>query len=328
MARFQGIYLTSFFIGEGLSGFVPSIFALIQGVGGNPECQLVNVTVENSTEVIWKLEAVTPDPVFTIETFFYFLFGTMLTSAIAYHLLTYWSITKNALSTDSGRKEGPTEVLLNTAEPPASFYQSTSPTNSLERMRKLAEEDETSFEDSQGNKRISIVSSQHENGNANVTRDNSAKEGPKECRPEKAALFTHVSKSVFIYLLVIQALVCCFANGVFPSIQSYSCLPYGNVAYHWAVTLSTMANPAVCFMLFVLPKPTQVSISTVCAASIAVAGYCFATAVMSPNPPLVGAKGGEALLVSIRITFVTWHIFLTKYGTSERGLWGSLLPFE
>ena len=32
MTTFQTIFLTTYFIGEGLSGFLPSIFALIQGV--------------------------------------------------------------------------------------------------------------------------------------------------------------------------------------------------------------------------------------------------------------------------------------------------------
>ena len=37
-------------------------------------------------------------------------------------------------------------------------------------------------------------------------------------------------------LLVVQCLVCCLSNGALPSIQSYSCLPYGNTVYHLAVT--------------------------------------------------------------------------------------------
>ena len=43
---FRETYLNSYLVGEGLSGFIPSVAALIQGVGGNPECQ--NVTVTNN----------------------------------------------------------------------------------------------------------------------------------------------------------------------------------------------------------------------------------------------------------------------------------------
>ena len=306
MARFQGIYLTSFFIGEGLSGLVPSIFALIQGVGGNPECRLVNVTQENGTEIT-QLQAVTPDPVFSIETFFLILFVTMLTSAVAYHLLTYHSIVKNALCTNPGQQQGQnsSEVLLSAIDPPMVFYQSTSPTNSLERMNKLGtgDEEETSMENGPDRKKISIINSNGKYGGGDVGVGFSKSQAPNNqasagSEATKVPLFTHVSKPVFIYLLVIQAIICCFANGVFPSIQSYSCLPYGNVAYHWAVTLSTMANPAVCFMLFALPVPTKTSIASTGVCALAVAGYVFTTAVMSPTPPLVGRQSGEAILVN------------------------------
>ena len=38
MGIFKETYLNSYLIGEGMSGFVPSIAALAQGVSGNPEC--------------------------------------------------------------------------------------------------------------------------------------------------------------------------------------------------------------------------------------------------------------------------------------------------
>jgi riboflavin transporter 2 len=47
-----------------------------------------------------------------------------------------------------------------------------------------------------------------------------------------------------LYLLLsVQALVCLLSNGALPSVQTYSCLPYGNTVYHLAVTLNSMANP-------------------------------------------------------------------------------------
>merc|ERR1712013_637340 len=66
-------------------------------------------------------------------------------------------------------------------------------------------------------------------------------------------------------LLVLQCLVCFLSNGALPSIQSYSCLPYGNTVYHLAVTLSAMANPCMAFLAFFLPCTRQnvVSILTV-----------------------------------------------------------------
>ena len=41
-----------------------------------------------------------------------------------------------------------------------------------------------------------------------------------------------LQKAEFLFLLSIQCFVCFVSNGAFPSIQTYSCLPYGNAVYH------------------------------------------------------------------------------------------------
>ena len=46
MRTFQTIFLTTYFVGEGLSGFLPSVFALIQGT---QEFKCINRTVFNET---------------------------------------------------------------------------------------------------------------------------------------------------------------------------------------------------------------------------------------------------------------------------------------
>ena len=51
MGVFKDIYLNSYLVGEGMSGFVPSIAALVQGVGGNPYCDNVTVIDKNGTLV-------------------------------------------------------------------------------------------------------------------------------------------------------------------------------------------------------------------------------------------------------------------------------------
>ena len=103
MAIFRDIYLNSYLIGEGLSGFIPSVIAIAQGKrnyilnskyeykwytfkcsmlirvctchflgsGGNPYCQNVSV---NGT---WEMQTVTPEPRFSAEVFFDFLAGMM-----------------------------------------------------------------------------------------------------------------------------------------------------------------------------------------------------------------------------------------------------------
>lgn len=70
---------------------------------------------------------------------------------------------------------------------------------------------------------------------------------------EDSSPIKELSKSNYYLLMIIMAVVCFMSNGVFPSVQSYSCLPYGNRAYHLTVALSTMANPFACFLAVFLP---------------------------------------------------------------------------
>uniref|UniRef100_A0A2I3GT99 Riboflavin transporter n=1 Tax=Nomascus leucogenys TaxID=61853 RepID=A0A2I3GT99_NOMLE len=50
------------------------------------------------------------------------------------------------------------------------------------------------------------------------------------------------------FLLGLLAITSALTNGVLPSVQSFSCLPYGRLAYHLAVVLGSAANPLACFL--------------------------------------------------------------------------------
>ncbi|XP_046751920.1 solute carrier family 52, riboflavin transporter, member 3-A-like [Diprion similis] len=66
MRNYREIYLVSYLVGEGLSGFLPSIIALIQGVGGNAQCvKTANSTADNPTCTEYV-----PDPRFSTSVFF------------------------------------------------------------------------------------------------------------------------------------------------------------------------------------------------------------------------------------------------------------------
>lgn len=49
-------------------------------------------------------------------------------------------------------------------------------------------------------------------------------------------------------LLGLLAVTSALTNGVLPAVQSFSCLPYGRLAYHLAVVLGSAANPLACFL--------------------------------------------------------------------------------
>jgi len=105
MALFKPEYMTAFFIGEGFSGLVPSLAALVQGVGGNPSCVLKNIThinkTDNSSTVTPELVPVYPAPRFGVEEFFIFLMVLMSLSFLALALLDHWSLALRVSSSSS-----------------------------------------------------------------------------------------------------------------------------------------------------------------------------------------------------------------------------------
>ncbi len=58
---------------------------------------------------------------------------------------------------------------------------------------------------------------------------------------------THTWMQV-IYIYIMLAWVTALTNTGLPSVQSYSCLPYGDQAYHWSATMANVANPIDCFI--------------------------------------------------------------------------------
>lgn len=271
MARFRMVYLTSYLIGEGLSGFLPSIVALLQGVGGNPECLNVSSTINGSES--WHLEAFYPEPRFSVSAFFFVLMSLMISSALAFIGLNHCSVARReqiALKPSSSRNVDALTAAQTAADNHA--YVAS------------AETADASFASSIPVKRpvASVVESE-----SAITDDQRVN--------------TDISRPVLIQLLLIQAWICALSNGGLPSIQSYSCLPYGNVAYHLAVTLSSMANPLACLIAYFLPITNILWIVAFAVLGTAVSGYIVALAAMSPAPVLVGSPGGEALMVSILV---------------------------
>merc|ERR1719500_1895764 len=102
-------------------------------------------------------------------------------------------------------------------------------------------------------------------------------------------------------LLTIQAAVCFLSNGALPSIQSYSCLPYGNTVYHLAVTLNAMANPLMAFLAFFMPCTQQGVVLSLALLGGALSTFILATALASPGM-IAGLGIGGSLVV------ITWVV--------------------
>jgi len=237
MGIFKQTYLNSYLIGEGMSGFVPSIAALAQGVSGNPEC--VNGTVVEAAH----------QARFSTTTFFVFLMVMMMLSLISFTLLHYLpSLKSERVSSSSSSSDNFTDVVEDTA------------------------------------------------GDHGDDGDHDSVVGG-DLRPDTTG---HETSSIYP-LLAVQCLVCCLSNGALPSIQSFSCLPYGNTVYHLAVTLNAMANPMMAFLAFFLPCTRRSLVYTLTLVSCLMSGFIVATAAHSPDM-IGGVATGGTLVV---LTWVT-----------------------
>lgn len=240
MGRFRDIYLITYLIGEGLSGFLPGVIALIQGVGGNAQCIPNNSTEPGAP----KLLPFTPPPRFSTQTFFLIIFGIFCASFIAFVL--------------------------------------------LDRLRTVRTE------------YASVVISNGNNYQYNTSKTEPIEDQKHDQLPHVEVVaeeFKKLSDKNYRALLVLLGVICMFANAIFPSIMTYGTLPYGNIAYHLAATLSSIANPVACFLAVFLTKTSIRNIVCLSIIAIPFAIYSMTTAVMSPNPPLMDNVMGEILVV-------------------------------
>ncbi|XP_040117452.1 solute carrier family 52, riboflavin transporter, member 2 isoform X3 [Oryx dammah] len=98
------------------------------------------------------------------------------------------------------------------------------------------------------------------------------------------------------FLLGLLAVTNALTNGVLPAVQSYSCLPYGRLAYHLAVVLGSAANPLACFLAMGVMCRSLAGLGSLSLLGMLFGAYLMALAVLSPCPPLVGTSAGVVLV--------------------------------
>ncbi|XP_045495375.1 solute carrier family 52, riboflavin transporter, member 3-A isoform X1 [Colias croceus] len=237
LRHYREMYLATYLVGEGLSGFIPSILALIQGIGGEPECVL---SADNST-----MTAVYPPARFNSMVFI-ILLGML--SALS---LTSFCVLHNYSGFSS------------------------------ERVKESA----------------------------------AAKE--EEATLPRESLY----RAKWVGLMALMASLNALFNGVMPSVQSYSCMPYGTRTYHLSVTLGAMANPVACLAGVWLRPPPARWLGAALALAAALLAYILATAVTSPAPPLYTHTGGAVLVVFcwVLASGLISYARMWVYGWARRG---------
>ncbi|XP_062848185.1 solute carrier family 52, riboflavin transporter, member 3-B [Trichomycterus rosablanca] len=263
MMRLQPQYLTTYFVGEGLSGLIPAVVALIQGVGVvhcKNSTAYANFSMDNSSLVFSdELEAHYQPANFSVKVFFIFLSAMMTVCLIAFLMLNHHPAVAHQHKCeylDNTVHKEKADISIDNQNHPAEQIPM------LEHTEVLVREPRSSF------------------GKGTYSR----------------------FEVVFIF--VVLAWVNALTNAVLPSVQSYSCLPYGNRAYHLATAMAAVSNPLACFIAMFVPIRSLVLMGVLIVTGTGFGAYIMGMAALSPCPLLVYHNLGAALMV------ITWVIFV------------------
>ncbi|XP_035537691.1 riboflavin transporter 2 [Morone saxatilis] len=258
MMRLKPQYLTTYYIGEGVSGLLPALVALIQGVGVMHcinSTQSLNHTLNTSNSALtYDLQAQYQPANFSAEVFFFFLSAMMLVCLVAFLLLNYHP---------SVAREHPNGRYTNRVK------------EKSQKNRKWAEQ-------------------------------KPMMDPYRPANQKQRSSFGTGSYSwmqVF-YIFVILAWANALTNVVLPSVQSYSCMPYGNNAYHLSATMAAVSNPLACFIAMFFPIRSLLLMGALTVTGSGVGAYIMAMAVLSPCPLLVNETTGGVIIVLAWILFV------------------------
>ncbi|CAF0866119.1 unnamed protein product [Brachionus calyciflorus] len=87
IGKFKGNYITGLYIGEGISSLLPSVFALMQGIGEDWQSECTNSTLIENHHV----ELSVNEPRFSVFVYFLLLFLTIVVSFMAFLSLEFLS---------------------------------------------------------------------------------------------------------------------------------------------------------------------------------------------------------------------------------------------
>uniref|UniRef100_A0A3Q0S6Z5 Riboflavin transporter n=1 Tax=Amphilophus citrinellus TaxID=61819 RepID=A0A3Q0S6Z5_AMPCI len=243
MMQLPAKYITTYYIGEGLSGFIPGVVALAQGVG-MAICVNSSETSGNNTG---SLHTEYLPPNFSTEVFFFILGAMMCISLAAFVAL-----------------------------------------NRLPRIYELSTEN--LVQDT-----VPSVSSGLDNSGAETDGERVRNNGEMANQGSHMMAKYSMYQLTIIYFLV--AWVNAATNGLLPSVQTYSCIPYGNLAYHLSASLASVANPLACMLAMFFQNRSLIFLGILTVVGTGFGSYNMAMAAMSPCPLLHGTAVGEAIIV-------------------------------
>jgi len=297
MARFKPVYISAYYIGQGLCGLVPGMVGLMQGVGRQPDCVSANRTIYNETtgtnETVVNVYPVYPPPLFGVDIFMFFLTSILCMSGIAFFCLNY---------TNVGRREmvKPATAEVTGVTVPAGRKDETPP---------------SSNDSHEGELNLLLNGSNEIKSDGDATTSNGAKleTVPAAVAVDAVVVRVPIVMYRFALLLLMVGIVNSMTNGILPATQSYTCLPFGSRAYTLAIRLSSVAGPLAALSSMFLPRPSLRVVGGLTLCATAIASFHLFLATQSPYPILKGMVIGEVIVVSILYNYYFRFFIIILY---------------
>lgn len=293
MARFNAVYISAYYIGQGLSGLVPGLVGLIQGVGQEPICINTTNTIFNETGNFSYLEpALTPyykPPLFSVDIFFGFIASLLGISLLAFYVLNFASFS---------RKEMVENIVPTSDDIDESIDEPVLPveSNGRDKTPVLTNDNEASR---------SCLHASLEAGEEDFSKQATEEEDTTIAVVEVKK--PGVKPTRFALLLVTIGVVSAMTNGILPATQSYTCLPYGSLVYTLSIRLSSVVSPLASLSSMFLPRPSVKIVIFLTVVGVSLSTFQLTLAAQSPNPILRGQLAGELLVVSnVKILMVNF----------------------
>ncbi|ESO01403.1 hypothetical protein HELRODRAFT_192329 [Helobdella robusta] len=330
MARYPSVYLSAFYFGQGLSGLLPGLIGLGQGLGGNPTC--ANVTVWNSSclnatfsncsseDVKYLLKPVYPQPKFSVQIFLILISLLLVVSFLAFYLLNFsrlnqYQLRKNASSdnvaTVSGDDKTNADVDRKNNGLVSNNHHRSSGDNKEVRAAAAADvEDESKLISPSPSSQYTLSASET---NSNASTSAVVVKNLAEPQLSKSHLAFYLSSIVAINMAT---------NGIIPATQSYTCLPYSNVVYTLTVRLSSVVGSLSSLSSMFIPKPSIKVFFFMILTALSVVVFHVVIAVLSPTPPLVNTVYGPILIVCTALIMTSLFSFAKVTAASRMHAYG------
>lgn len=273
MERFDSVkFMTALFIGEGLSGIFPSMFALAQGVG-IPHSN--SNTTDNMTEDLYAATNTSTTSVqvnFSPQVYFFLLTGLLVVCGLSFGML---------------------QVL-----PQANHFKKTrnDPIKSPESQRKDSIESDDHPMEGNASAQLSdtdplIFGATNQHPNLTLSQ---------KC----AGVLCFQGAHRQIHLFIMQAVISFLGNGAINTVSYFAFACYGPLTYLLAINLGLMVNPIASFVALFLPVLSHVGlivvfvVSTLLGMLLLLFGFLGLTFYL----PFLGSVGGSVLVVSVFCT--------------------------